>query len=203
MQFCPGCSPRTTRSRLSGNIKLDLDDPGGRVDTGPLLSGQRLRLDDLGWPLTKMLGLHITAKRDLGGSAGVSPEPDLARVGRLSVAVALQPEPCDDDAVPVEINATRGEIATFRGEHMSVIGWIVLGIIAGFIASKIVNRRGEGLILDIVLGIVGGVVGGWLFTFFGAEEVTGFNLYSMLVAIIGAVVVLFVYHAIAGRRVVP
>jgi uncharacterized membrane protein YeaQ/YmgE (transglycosylase-associated protein family) len=71
---------------------------------------------------------------------------------------------------------------------------------AGFIASKIVNRSGEGMILDIVLGIVGGVVGGWLFSFFGAEGVTGFNLYSMVVAIVGAIVVLFVYHAITGRR---
>jgi uncharacterized membrane protein YeaQ/YmgE (transglycosylase-associated protein family) len=83
---------------------------------------------------------------------------------------------------------------------MSLIGWIILGLIAGFIASKIVNRSGEGMILDIVLGIVGGVVGGWLFSFFGAEGVTGFNLYSMLVAIIGAIVVLVVYHAVTGRR---
>jgi uncharacterized membrane protein YeaQ/YmgE (transglycosylase-associated protein family) len=83
---------------------------------------------------------------------------------------------------------------------MSVIGWIILGLIAGFIASKMVNRSGEGLILDIVLGIIGGVVGGWLFSYFGAEGVTGFNLYSMVVAIIGAIVVLFIYHAIAGQR---
>jgi uncharacterized membrane protein YeaQ/YmgE (transglycosylase-associated protein family) len=83
---------------------------------------------------------------------------------------------------------------------MSVIVWIILGVIAGFIASKIVNRSGEGMILDIVLGIVGGVVGGWLFSFFGAEGVTGFNLYSMVVAIIGAIVVLVIYHAVTGRR---
>ena len=82
---------------------------------------------------------------------------------------------------------------------MSIIGWIILGLIAGFIASKIVNRSGEGFFLDIILGIVGGVVGGWLFEFFGKTGVTGFNLYSMFVAIIGAVVVLFVYHTI--RRV--
>jgi uncharacterized membrane protein YeaQ/YmgE (transglycosylase-associated protein family) len=83
---------------------------------------------------------------------------------------------------------------------MSVIGWIILGLIAGFIASKIVNRSGEGLILDIILGIVGAVVGGWLFSFFGAEGVSGLNLYSMVVAIIGAIVVLFIYHAITGKR---
>ena len=85
---------------------------------------------------------------------------------------------------------------------MSIIGWIVLGLIAGFIASKIVNKRGEGVILDIVLGIVGAVVGGWLFAQFGAAGVTGFNLYSMFVAVIGAIVVLVVYHLITGRRAV-
>jgi uncharacterized membrane protein YeaQ/YmgE (transglycosylase-associated protein family) len=79
---------------------------------------------------------------------------------------------------------------------MSILGWIILGLIAGFIASKIVNRTGEGLFLDIILGIVGGVVGGWLFEFFGKAGVTGFNLYSMFVAIVGAVVVRVLYHAI-------
>ena len=83
---------------------------------------------------------------------------------------------------------------------MSIIGWLVLGLIAGFIASKLVNKTGEGLVLDIVLGIVGAVVGGFLFTQFGAAGVTGFNLYSMFVAVVGAVVVLVVYHAITGRR---
>ena len=85
---------------------------------------------------------------------------------------------------------------------MSVIGWIVLGLIAGFIASKIVNKEGEGLILDIVLGVVGAIVGGFLFNQFGAAGVTGFNIYSMLVAIVGAVIVLVVYHLITGRRAV-
>lgn len=83
---------------------------------------------------------------------------------------------------------------------MSIIGWIVLGLVAGFIASKIVNKRGEGLLLDMALGIIGAIVGGWLFSFFGAEGVTGFNLYSMVVAIIGAIVVLVIYHALTGRR---
>ncbi len=83
---------------------------------------------------------------------------------------------------------------------MSIIGWIILGLIAGFIASKMVNRRGEGFLLDIVLGVIGAVVGGWIFSFFGADGVTGFNLYSMVVAIIGAIVVLVLYHAIAGNR---
>ena len=83
---------------------------------------------------------------------------------------------------------------------MSIIGWLVLGLIAGFIASKVVNKTGEGLILDIVLGIVGAVVGGFLFTQFDVAGITDFNLYSMFVAVIGAVVVLVVYHAVVGRR---
>lgn len=82
---------------------------------------------------------------------------------------------------------------------MSILAWIVLGLVAGFIGSKIVNKRGEGLILDLVLGIVGAIAGGWLFERFGASGVTGLNLYSIMVAIVGAVVVLLVYHAI--RRV--
>jgi uncharacterized membrane protein YeaQ/YmgE (transglycosylase-associated protein family) len=81
---------------------------------------------------------------------------------------------------------------------MSIIGWIVLGLIAGFIASKIVNRQGQGILLDIVLGIVGAIVGGFVFSLFGASGITGFNLYSMLIAIAGSIVVLFVYHAVTG-----
>jgi uncharacterized membrane protein YeaQ/YmgE (transglycosylase-associated protein family) len=73
---------------------------------------------------------------------------------------------------------------------MSFLAWIVLGLLAGFIGSKIVNKRGEGLILDILLGIFGAVIGGWLFSTFGASGVTGLNLYSLLVAVIGSVVVL-------------
>ncbi|HAH66352.1 MAG TPA: GlsB/YeaQ/YmgE family stress response membrane protein [Rhizobiales bacterium] len=82
---------------------------------------------------------------------------------------------------------------------MSVLGWILLGLIAGFIGSKIVNREGQGVLLDIVLGIIGAVVGGFLFTAVGATGITGFNLYSMFVAIVGAIVVLWGYHAISGR----
>ena len=83
---------------------------------------------------------------------------------------------------------------------MSIIGWILLGLIAGFIGSKIVNSEGQGLWLDIVLGIVGAVVGGFLFSIFGATGITGFNIYSLIVAIIGSVVVLWLYHQLAGRR---
>lgn len=85
---------------------------------------------------------------------------------------------------------------------MGIIAWLVLGLIAGFIASKIVTNNGQGVVLDVVLGIVGAVVGGFLFSFFGAAPVTGFNIYSMIVAVVGAVVVLWLYHALVGRRVV-
>ena len=79
---------------------------------------------------------------------------------------------------------------------MSIVAWIVLGLVAGFIGSKLVNKAGEGLILDIALGIVGAIVGGWLSSAFGMSGVTGLNLSSLVVAVIGAVVFLLVYHAI-------
>jgi uncharacterized membrane protein YeaQ/YmgE (transglycosylase-associated protein family) len=82
---------------------------------------------------------------------------------------------------------------------MSVIAWIVLGLIAGFIASKTVNHTGEGVVLDIVLGIVGALVGGWLFQMFGMAGVTGLNIYSLLVAVIGAIVFLVIYHLLIRR----
>jgi uncharacterized membrane protein YeaQ/YmgE (transglycosylase-associated protein family) len=75
---------------------------------------------------------------------------------------------------------------------MSIIAWIGLGLIAGFLGSK----------LDIVLGIVGAVVGGFVFNAFGAAGVTGFNIYSLIVATIGAIIVLVLYHAVAGRRTI-
>jgi len=84
------------------------------------------------------------------------------------------------------------------GPYMGVISWIILGLIAGFIGSKIVNKTGEGLILDVVLGVVGAVIGGYLFNLFGAQGVTGLNLWSLLVAVIGAIVVLVIYRMIVG-----
>ena len=84
---------------------------------------------------------------------------------------------------------------------MSFLAWIVLGLLAGFIASKLVNKTGEGMLMDIVLGVVGAVVGGWLFHTFGMAGVSGVNLYSLVVAVIGAVVFLVVYHALTRRRV--
>lgn len=79
---------------------------------------------------------------------------------------------------------------------MTLLVWILLGLIAGFIASHIVNHRGEGIVLDVMLGIVGAFVGGWLFRTFGHTGVTGLNLHSVIVAAVGAIVLLFVYHVI-------
>ena len=87
-----------------------------------------------------------------------------------------------------------------QGAAMSFVAWIVLGLVAGFIGSKLVNRTGEGLIRDVLLGVVGAIIGGYLFNLFGASGVTGLNLYSLLVAVVGAVVFLIVYHTIVRRR---
>ena len=83
---------------------------------------------------------------------------------------------------------------------MSIIAWLILGLIAGFIGSKIVNRSGEGVLLDIGLGVVGAVVGGFLFSLVGAAPVTGLNIYSLVVAVIGSIVVLWIYYAVTGRN---
>ncbi len=92
-----------------------------------------------------------------------------------------------------------------KEQYMSLFAWLLLGLVSGFIASHLVNHRGEGMVLDILLGIVGAIVGGWLFHLFGAIGVAQFNLYGLIVAVAGAVVVLFVYHAIRrgviGRRI--
>jgi uncharacterized membrane protein YeaQ/YmgE (transglycosylase-associated protein family) len=83
---------------------------------------------------------------------------------------------------------------------MSIVAWIVLGLVSGFIASNIVNNRGEGTLLDILLGVGGAVVGGFVFNMFGARGGTGLNLWSMCVSVVGAALVLVAYHAVAGRR---
>jgi uncharacterized membrane protein YeaQ/YmgE (transglycosylase-associated protein family) len=83
---------------------------------------------------------------------------------------------------------------------MGIISWIILGLIAGFIGSKIVDKQGQGFWLNIALGIVGALIGGFLFNLFGAGGVTGLNLYSLLVATLGSIVVLLIYNALAGRR---
>jgi uncharacterized membrane protein YeaQ/YmgE (transglycosylase-associated protein family) len=87
-----------------------------------------------------------------------------------------------------------------KGRQMSIIAWLVVGLVAGWIGSMVVNRRGDGLIMDIVLGVVGAFVGGFVFQMFGHSGVSGINIYSIFVAAVGAIVVLVIYHAVAGRR---
>jgi uncharacterized membrane protein YeaQ/YmgE (transglycosylase-associated protein family) len=118
-------------------------------------------------------------------------------IERIVVRVEITPALRQQRVTTTTITTTTQETERI----MSIIGWIVLGLISGFIASKIVNKSGEGILLDIVLGIVGAVVGGWLFTTFGMAPVTGVNIYSMIVAIVGAIIVLVVYHALTRRRV--
>ena len=88
---------------------------------------------------------------------------------------------------------------------MSLFAWLLLGLLAGFIASHLVNHRGEGMILDVLLGIVGAIVGGWVAHMLGFAGINRLNLYSLIIATGGAVVFLFIYHAIRrnviGRRI--
>jgi uncharacterized membrane protein YeaQ/YmgE (transglycosylase-associated protein family) len=96
----------------------------------------------------------------------------------------------------------RAEVSRFHAERMlmGIFSWIILGLIAGFIGSKIVDRQGQGFWLNIVLGVAGALVGGFLFELFGVSGVTGLNIYSMIVAVVGAVVVLLAYNALSARR---
>jgi uncharacterized membrane protein YeaQ/YmgE (transglycosylase-associated protein family) len=87
-----------------------------------------------------------------------------------------------------------------RKHTMSILSWIILGLIAGFIGSKIVDKQGQGFWLNMALGIIGALVGGFLFSLFGSSGVTGLNIWSMIVAVVGSVVVLLLYNAVAGRR---
>jgi uncharacterized membrane protein YeaQ/YmgE (transglycosylase-associated protein family) len=82
---------------------------------------------------------------------------------------------------------------------MGILAWLIVGLIAGYLGSLIVNRSGEGMLRDIVLGIVGAFVGGYIFTMMGSVGVTGLDIRSIMVATVGAVVLLVLYHAIAGR----
>jgi uncharacterized membrane protein YeaQ/YmgE (transglycosylase-associated protein family) len=83
---------------------------------------------------------------------------------------------------------------------MGILAWIVLGAIAGFLANMIVGGH-EGLIGTILLGIVGAVVGGWLAgTFLKLKDPTGINVESIVISVIGAIIVLFVFRAVVGRR---
>ena len=85
---------------------------------------------------------------------------------------------------------------------MSILAWLVVGLIAGFLASKVINKTGSGLIMDIVLGVVGALLGGWLWGVLSGADVTlGFNLPSLLIAVLGAVVLIGLSRLISGRRV--
>ncbi|MBS0471154.1 MAG: GlsB/YeaQ/YmgE family stress response membrane protein [Proteobacteria bacterium] len=83
---------------------------------------------------------------------------------------------------------------------MSILGWLFFGAITGWLASLIVNNRGEGCIVNIALGLVGSLVGGLIFRAISDFDVFGFNFTSMIVSILGAVIVLFLWHAVTGRR---
>ena len=82
---------------------------------------------------------------------------------------------------------------------MGWIAWIILGLIAGFIASKLVNHTGSGIILDIVIGIVGAIVGGFIGEKLGVGGINGLTLWSILISVLGAVVVLWLYNTVARR----
>ena len=81
---------------------------------------------------------------------------------------------------------------------VNAIGWIVLGLITGLVAGKLANKRGEGLWRDIPLGIVGAVTSGWVFTAVGATDLMGFNVWSLMVAVVGATVLLVAWHLVVG-----
>ena len=82
---------------------------------------------------------------------------------------------------------------------MGIICWSMLGLVAGFVANEVVSGRGEGVLLDITLGIIGAMLGGWIFHAVGAPGVTGFDVWSLFVAVFGAVVFLVIWHVIRGR----
>jgi uncharacterized membrane protein YeaQ/YmgE (transglycosylase-associated protein family) len=82
---------------------------------------------------------------------------------------------------------------------MSFLAWMVLGLMAGFISSKIVDKREDGLLLDLPLGIVGAVIGGLVFSAFNEQGVSGINVYSLVVALAGSAFVLVVYYAMFRR----
>lgn len=82
---------------------------------------------------------------------------------------------------------------------MSFLAWIVLGLVAGILATMVMPAR-TNWVIDIILGIVGASIGGFLFNMMGATGVTGFNLYSLLVAVVGAVVLLAGVRLVQGKR---
>lgn len=85
-------------------------------------------------------------------------------------------------------------------EPMGWLAWLVIGAVAGWLASMVMKtNRQQGLLMDIVVGIVGALIGGFLFNQFGSAGVTGFNVWSLFVAFIGAVVLLYAIRLVNGR----
>ncbi len=85
---------------------------------------------------------------------------------------------------------------------MSIISWLLVGLVAGWIANMIMSKGAGGLLADILVGIVGALVGGFLAgILFGGDYISGFNLQTLLVAIIGAIVVIAIYRLVTGQRV--
>ncbi len=83
---------------------------------------------------------------------------------------------------------------------MSVFGWLGVGLLVGFVASRLYECTSDDFFLSIVLGVLGAIVGGWIFSLFADGSGNGVNLYSFLAALMGAAIVLLIYHAIVGRR---
>ena len=139
-------------------------------------------LRELVTPTTRVLWKTRRARN----FAGLSAFRHILGIGRWCIAHVLKREGYDSDSTK---------------NQMSIIGWIILGLIAGWIANKIVEGSGQGFFLNIALGIVGALVGGFLYAqILGGPGVTGVNIGSIIVSIIGAIIVLWVYNAIAGRR---
>jgi len=84
-----------------------------------------------------------------------------------------------------------------RGMLMSMVVWLFVGLVAGFLGSKIVNKRGEGIVRDIILGLIGAFVGGLLFSLVGIHA--GGIIGSIVVATIGAILVLVIYHKLIRK----
>lgn len=83
---------------------------------------------------------------------------------------------------------------------MGWLAWIIIGAIAGWLASIVMKtNRNQGLLIDIIVGIIGAIIGGFVFNLLGAPGVTGFNVYSLIVAVIGAVILLAILRAVGGR----
>jgi uncharacterized membrane protein YeaQ/YmgE (transglycosylase-associated protein family) len=113
------------------------------------------------------------------------------------------PRSCSDARSPgakdsAQQRVGREDAARKEEALMSIITWVLLGLISGFIASRLVNKHGQGVFMDVLIGVVGALAGGFIFNLAGATGVTGFNLWSLFVSVVGSVLLLVIYHAIAN-----